>query len=77
VEPRVPADLSQHEHQTTGQSVQSPNVNRLPVDKMLKVVVTVVQQIMTEFNGAVIEEAKIMAITKTALNIMEQELSAM
>jgi hypothetical protein len=30
---------------------------------MLKVVVTVVQQIMTESNGAVLEEAKILAIT--------------
>jgi hypothetical protein len=39
---------------------------------MLKVVVTVVQQFMTEFNGAVLEEAKILAITKIVLNIMEQ-----
>jgi hypothetical protein len=31
---------------------------------MLKVVVAVVQQIMTESNGAVLEEAKIVAITK-------------
>jgi hypothetical protein len=31
---------------------------------MVKVVVTVVQQIMTEFNGAVLEEAKLVAITK-------------
>jgi hypothetical protein len=36
---------------------------------MLKVVVAaaVVQQIMTEFNGAVLEEAKILAITKLSL----------
>jgi hypothetical protein len=39
---------------------------------MLKVAVTVVQQIMTEFNGAVLEEAKIMAITKNILNLMGQ-----
>jgi hypothetical protein len=39
---------------------------------MLKVVVTVVQQIMTEFNEAVLEEAKILAITKIVLNLMEQ-----
>jgi hypothetical protein len=39
---------------------------------MLNVVVTVVQQIMAESNGAVIEEATIMAITKIILNIMEQ-----
>jgi hypothetical protein len=29
---------------------------------MLKVVVTVMQKIMTEFNGAVLEEAQIVAI---------------
>jgi hypothetical protein len=39
---------------------------------MLRVVVAVVQQIMTEFNGAVLEEAKIVAITKIILNLMEQ-----
>jgi hypothetical protein len=39
---------------------------------MLKVVVTAVQQIMTESNGAVLEEAKILAITKIVLNLMEQ-----
>jgi hypothetical protein len=39
---------------------------------MLKVVVTVVQQIMTECNGNFLEEAKILAITKIALNHMEQ-----
>jgi hypothetical protein len=31
--------------------------------KMLKVIETLVQQIMTESNGAVLEEAKIFAIT--------------
>jgi hypothetical protein len=41
---------------------------------MLKVleVVTVVQQIMTESNGGVLEEAKILTITKIVLNLMEQ-----
>jgi hypothetical protein len=38
---------------------------------MLEVVVMVVQQIMTQSNGAVLEEAKILAITKTVLNLME------
>jgi hypothetical protein len=66
MEPRVPVALLQHEQQTTGQSVRAPNVNSLPLDKVLKVVVTVVQQIMTGFNGAVLEEGKIVAITKTA-----------
>jgi hypothetical protein len=39
---------------------------------MLKVIVTAVQQIMTFFNGAVLEETKIVAITKIVLNLMQQ-----
>jgi hypothetical protein len=39
---------------------------------MFKVVVIVVEQIMTEVNGAVLREAKIVAIIKIDLNIMEQ-----
>jgi hypothetical protein len=39
---------------------------------MLKVVATVVQQIKTESNGAVLEEAKILAITKIVLNLIKQ-----
>jgi hypothetical protein len=35
-------------------------------------VVTDVQQIMTEFSGAVSEEQKILAITKIVLNLMKQ-----
>jgi hypothetical protein len=38
---------------------------------MLKVI-TIVQQIMTEFSGAVSKEDKIVAITKIVLNLMEQ-----
>jgi hypothetical protein len=41
---------------------------------MLKVVVTVVQQIMTESNGAVLEEVKILAITNIFLSLMEQSV---
>jgi hypothetical protein len=55
MEPRVPAALLQHEQQKTGQSVRAPNVNSLSLNKMLQVVVTVVQQIMTQSNGAVLE----------------------
>jgi hypothetical protein len=44
----------------------------MSLGKMLKVVVMVVQQIMTELNGAVLEEAKIVAITKIVLHLMEQ-----
>jgi hypothetical protein len=72
MEPRVPVALPHHEQQTTGKSVRAPNVNTLPLKKMLKVAVTVVQQVMTEFNCAVLEEAKIVAITKIVLNLMEQ-----
>jgi hypothetical protein len=39
---------------------------------MLRVVVMVVLQIMAEFNVAVLEEAKILIITKIVLNLMEQ-----
>jgi hypothetical protein len=62
MEPRVPVALPQQEQQKVGQSVWAPNVNSLSLDKMLKVV-TVVQQIMTESNGAVLEQA----ITKNCL----------
>jgi hypothetical protein len=37
---------------------------------MLRVVI-VVEQIMTEFNGAMSEEAKIVDTTKIALNLMK------
>jgi hypothetical protein len=40
--------------------------------RMLRVV-TAVQQIMTEFNGALSEEDKIVAITKIVLNLMKQD----
>jgi hypothetical protein len=39
---------------------------------MLKVVVKVVQQIMTEFNGAELEEAKWVAIRQIVLNLMNR-----
>jgi hypothetical protein len=35
-------------------------------------VVTVVEEIMTEFSGAVSEEEKIVAITKIVLKLMKQ-----
>jgi hypothetical protein len=58
--------------QQRGQSVQATNINSLSLNKMLKVVVTVVQQIMTESNGPVLEEATILAITKIVLNLIKQ-----
>jgi hypothetical protein len=54
-----------------GQSVRAPSVNSQPVDNMLRVV-TIVQQIVTEFHGAVSGEDKIVAITNITLNIMNQ-----
>jgi hypothetical protein len=73
MEPRIPAPLHQHKQQATGQSAGTPNVNSLPPDNtsMLRTV-TVVQQFMTEFNGAVSEEEKTVAITKIVLNLMKQ-----
>jgi hypothetical protein len=71
MEPRLPVALPQHEQQRS-QSVWAPNLNCQPLDKISKVVVTVVQQIMTEFNDAVLEEAKIVAITKIVLSLIEQ-----
>jgi hypothetical protein len=58
--------------QNAGQSVRAPTVSSQPLDNMLRVV-TAVQQIMTEFNGAVSEEDKIVAITKIVLNLMKQD----
>jgi hypothetical protein len=55
----------------TGQSVKTPHVNSQTLGNMLRVA-TVVQQIMTEFNGAVSEEDKIVAITKIVLNLVKQ-----
>jgi hypothetical protein len=46
------------------------NCKQPPLDNILRVV-TVVQQIMTEFSGAV-SEGKIVAITKIVLNPMKQ-----
>jgi hypothetical protein len=65
---RKPAPGQQQ--QTSGQSVRAQNVNNQPLDNMLRVV-TVVQQIMTKFNGAVSEEEKIVSITKILLNLMK------
>jgi hypothetical protein len=59
------------QQQNAGQSVRAQTVNSQPLDNMLRVV-TVVQQIMTEFNDAVSEEDKIVAITKIVLNLINQ-----
>jgi hypothetical protein len=64
----VPAPVLQKD---AGQSVPATDVNSPPLDNMLRVV-TVVQQIMTEFNCAVTEEDKMVAITKIVLNLLKQ-----
>jgi hypothetical protein len=51
-------------------SVQAPNANSSSLNDMFKVLSTIFQQIMTEFNGA--ETERIMAITKTVLKVMKQ-----
>jgi hypothetical protein len=56
--------------QQSGQSVRAQKANSQPLDDMR--VVTVLQQIMTELNGAVSEEDKIVTITKIVLNLKKQ-----
>ena len=55
---------------SSGQSVQANTINN-SLNDMFKVA-TIVQQIMTELNGAVTEEQKIVAITKIVLNLMKE-----
>jgi hypothetical protein len=57
--------------QEAGQSAPAQIVNSLLLDKMVRVV-TVVQQFMTEYNDAVSKEAKIQAISKIVLTLLEQ-----
>jgi hypothetical protein len=64
--------VQHHQQQNTSQSVWALNVNNFSVNDMFKLV-TVVQKIMTELNGAVSEEDKIAAITKIVLNLMKQD----
>jgi hypothetical protein len=64
-----PSCLPDQQH--TGQSVQGNSPSDSNLDNMFRVV-TAVQQIMTEFSGAVSEEQKILAITKIVLNLMKQ-----
>jgi hypothetical protein len=58
--------------QPTGPSVQTSDANSTSLDEMYKVT-AVVQQIMTELNGAVSEGAKIVAETKIFLNLMKRD----
>jgi hypothetical protein len=71
MEPRVPVPLQQHEY-NAWQSVGAPNVNSLLLDNSMMRIVAAVQQFMTEFNGAMPEEKKTVAITKLFSNLMKQ-----
>jgi hypothetical protein len=63
----VPAPVRRKD---AGQSVPATNVNSSPLDNMLRLV-TVVQQITTQFNGAWSDEEKVVAITKIVLNLLK------
>jgi hypothetical protein len=65
--PSAPTSVLQRE---TGQSVPASNAKSLPLDNMFRVI-TVVQQIKTEFNGVVSDEAKVVVITKILFEFNE------
>jgi len=54
----------------SGQSVQANSTNNSTLNDMFKVA-AIVQQIMTELNGAITEH-KIVAITRIVLNLMKE-----
>jgi hypothetical protein len=60
---------SKSEH-VPGQSVQAPGIKTSSLDDMCRVV-TVIQQIVTEHNGAESEKDKIVAFTKIVANHMK------
>jgi hypothetical protein len=62
---------SPEQQQETGQSLRAAIVNSQPLDSMVRAV-TAVQQIMTEFNGAVSDKDKIVSITAIVLKLMKQ-----
>jgi hypothetical protein len=68
VEPNPPAPGHK---ELSGQSVRPRTVNSQTFDNTLKVV-TVVQQITTEFNGAVSEEGKMMAKNQNSFKPHEE-----
>jgi hypothetical protein len=56
--------------QQTGQSALAQIVNSSPLDNMVRVV-TIVQQFIAEYNGAVLKEANIQAISKFVLTLLK------
>jgi hypothetical protein len=57
--------------QQAGQTAPAQIVNSSPLDNMVRVV-AVVQQFMTEYNGALSKEAKIQAISKIVLTLLKE-----
>jgi hypothetical protein len=68
IQPRV---QTSSKWQQAGQSAPAHILNSSPLDNMVRVV-TVVQQFITEYNGAVSKEAKIQALSKIILTLLEQ-----
>jgi hypothetical protein len=62
---------TEHQQQNAGLPVQASNISSVSLDNMFRIA-TVVQQIMTEFSGAVSEEEKIVAITKIVFNLLNK-----
>jgi hypothetical protein len=58
--------------QVSSQSVQAPKANSSSLNDMFTVVATIIQQIMTELNGAESEESRIIAITKIVLKFKKK-----
>jgi hypothetical protein len=56
---------------SSGHSVQAKTVNSSSLNYIFKVA-AIVQQIMTELNGTVIEELKIVAIPRIVFNLMKE-----
>jgi hypothetical protein len=59
------------QQQERGQPVRDPNVNSFPSDNIQRTS-NAVQQIMTKFENAELEQSRVMAITKLVLYLMNQ-----
>jgi hypothetical protein len=68
----VPPSLRHNQQQVTSHSVQASNVKTSSLNDMFKVLVMVFQQIITELDGAKLEEDRIVAITKIVLKVVKQ-----
>jgi hypothetical protein len=64
-------DVSRNEQHETGQSVQAPTVNSIPVDNIFRAV-SLLQQIMTEISAVESEEARTLTTAKLVSYITTQ-----